>query len=114
MSPTVDIYLRIECPYASPDSPASHGGSVTTYEVLRDALSDMGTEMSDALQKAFEVAGRLPKREQDELAAAILEELASDECWDAALGQPQEAVARLADEALGEHRAGRTKALGTV
>jgi len=71
----------------------------------------MGAEMSDALRKAFEIAGRLPKREQDELAAAILEELASDECWDAALGQSQEALARLADEALGEHRAGRTRAL---
>src|SRR5207247_1189247 len=46
----------------------------------------MGAEMSDALRKAFEIAGRLPKREQDELAAAILEELASDKCWDAALG----------------------------
>src|SRR5713101_5964211 len=71
----------------------------------------MGAEMSDALRKAFEIAGRLPKREQDELAAALLEELASDECWDAALGQPQEALARLADDALGEHRAGRNRAL---
>src|SRR5947209_4021797 len=52
----------------------------------------MGAEMSDALRKAFEIAGRLPKREQDELAAAILEELASDKCWDAALGQSQEAL----------------------
>jgi hypothetical protein len=74
----------------------------------------MWTETTDALRRAFEIAGRLPKREQDELAAAILEEWASDECWDAALGQSQEALARLADEALGEHRAGRTKALGNA
>jgi len=67
--------------------------------------------MTDALRKAFETASRLPEREQDELAAAILEELKADERWDAALGQSQDALARLADEALTEHRAGRTKAL---
>ena len=67
--------------------------------------------MTDALRKAFETAGRLPEREQDELAAAILEELAADERWDVALGQSQDALVRLTDEALDEHRAGRTKAL---
>ena len=56
--------------------------------------------MTDALRKAFETAGRLPKREQDELAAVILEELDADERWNAALGQSQDALARLADEAL--------------
>ncbi len=40
--------------------------------------------MTDALRKAFETAGRLPEREQDELAAAILEELNADARWDAA------------------------------
>ena len=67
--------------------------------------------MTDALRKAFETAGRLPEREQDDLAAAILEELTADERWEAALGQFQDALARLADEALDEHRAGRTRAL---
>ena len=67
--------------------------------------------MTDALRKAFETAGRLPDREQDELAAAILEELNADERWEAALDHSQDALARLADEALDEHRAGRTKAL---
>jgi len=32
--------------------------------------------MTKALRKAFEAASRLPDRDQDELAAAILEELA--------------------------------------
>ena len=67
--------------------------------------------MTDALRKAFETAGRLPEREQDELAAAILEELNADERWETALGQSQDALARLADEALDEHRSDRTKAL---
>ena len=67
--------------------------------------------MTKALKKAFEAASRLPQREQDELTAAILEELAADERWEAALAQSRGALERLADEALAEHRAGRTKAL---
>ena len=67
--------------------------------------------MTKALQKAFEAASRLPDPDQDELAAAILEELEADECWEAAFARSQEALARLADEALEEHRAGRTEPL---
>lgn len=67
--------------------------------------------MTKALSKAFEAAARLPDREQDELAAAILEELAADDRWEAALPESQWALERLAEEALQEHRAGRTEAL---
>jgi hypothetical protein len=35
--------------------------------------------------------------------------LNADERWDAALDYSQDALARLADEALNEHRAGRTR-----
>lgn len=45
------------------------------------------------------------------MAAAILEELSADERWEAALAQSQGALDRLADEALAEHRAGRTEPL---
>ena len=58
--------------------------------------------MTGALRKGFETAGRLPEREQDEREAVILEELDADERWNAALGQSQDALARLADEALDE------------
>ena len=67
--------------------------------------------MTEALRRAFEVASRLPDREQDELAAAILQELAADRRWDALLGESQLALERLADEALQEHRQGRTEVL---
>jgi len=63
--------------------------------------------MTKALKKAFEVASRLPDREQDELATAILEDMAADERWEAALAQSQQTLERLAKEALEEHRAGR-------
>ena len=67
--------------------------------------------MTKALRKAFEAASRVPEREQEELAAAILEELASDEGWEAAFAESQCVLKGLADEALKEHRAGRTEAL---
>ena len=67
--------------------------------------------MTKALKKAFEAASRLPERKQEELAAAILEELSADERLEAAFAQSQGALERLADEALAEHRAGRTTAL---
>lgn len=67
--------------------------------------------MTKALRKAFEAASRLPDREQEELAAAILEELAADDRWEAAFAESQSALRRLAPEALKEPREGRTEAL---
>ena len=67
--------------------------------------------MTKSLEKAFEAASRLPEGDQDALAAAILEELAADERWEKILAQSPEGLERLADEALAEHRAGRTKPL---
>jgi hypothetical protein len=67
--------------------------------------------MTQALKKAFDAASRLSEHDQDELAAAILDELAADERWEAALARSQSALERLADESLNEHRAGLTKAL---
>jgi hypothetical protein len=67
--------------------------------------------MTRALKKAFAAASQLPDREQDELAAAILQELAADQRWEAALGRSRAALEQLADEAVKEHRAGRTRPL---
>ena len=47
--------------------------------------------------------------EQEALAAWILEELAADTTWDKAFSDSGEALEHLADEALVEHRAGRTR-----
>ena len=67
--------------------------------------------MTKALQKAFEVASQLSDREQDELAAAILEELRVEDAWHATLAESLPALEKLAAEALAEHRAGRTEPL---
>jgi hypothetical protein len=65
-------------------------------------------DMTKALRDAFEEAETLPEVEQDRLAAAIREEIATERRWEATLAASQDALAKLADEALAEHHAGRT------
>lgn len=67
--------------------------------------------MTKALKDAFEAASRLPEADQDQLAAAIVQELAADARWEAALASAPDPLARLAEEALAEHRAGRSRPL---
>ncbi len=67
--------------------------------------------MTELLEKAFSEATKLSKREQDALAAWILEELASERHWDKAFADSTDILAQLADEALAEHQAGRTQEL---
>ncbi len=67
--------------------------------------------MTKALKKAFEAASKLPEAEQDALAAAILEELASERRWDELFERSADTLAKLANEALTEDRAGRTRPL---
>lgn len=67
--------------------------------------------MTNKLKKAFEAASKLPAADQDALAAAILEEVAVDGLWEASFTKQPGALEHLADEALEEHRAGRTRPL---
>ena len=63
------------------------------------------------LEEAFAQASKLPKEEQETLAAWLLEELKSERRWKALFGQSSDVLATLADEALEEHRVGKTKDL---
>ncbi len=67
--------------------------------------------MTQLLEKAFAAAARLPAEDQDALARALLSDLASERTLDERLSGTPGALARLADEALAEHRAGRTEPL---
>lgn len=67
--------------------------------------------MTRLLDEAFAAAAELPEAEQNALASALLSELASEQAIDAAIATRPDVLARLADEALAEHRAGRTEAL---
>ena len=67
--------------------------------------------MTNKLKKAFDAAAKLPPAEQDALAAAILEEVKVDGLWDASFTRKPGALEGLAEEALEEHRSGRTRPL---
>ena len=67
--------------------------------------------MTKLLEQAFAEAGQLPESEQDAFATWMLEELASEERWQKLFADSADALAVLADEALAEHRQGKTRAL---
>jgi len=67
--------------------------------------------MTKLLEKAFEVAAKLPPEQQDALAAALLRELESEHRWDQLFSASPDLLANLAEEALKEERAGYTKPL---
>jgi hypothetical protein len=67
--------------------------------------------MTKLLEEAFAEASKLPEQEQDALATVILEELASERRWDQAFANSADLLAQLADQALAEHRAGKTHVL---
>lgn len=67
--------------------------------------------MTKLLRKAFDEASKLPEGEQDMLGRILLEELASERRWEDLFAGSHDVIADLADEALAEHRAGRTEKL---
>ena len=67
--------------------------------------------MTQLLEKALNAVAKLPPSEQDALAAILLEELASEKKWSELFAQSQDLLANLAEQALAEHRAGKTTPL---
>ncbi|MAT70819.1 MAG: hypothetical protein CMJ58_14990 [Planctomycetaceae bacterium] len=67
--------------------------------------------MTTKLQEAFEKAQQLPPDEQDRLGAWLMHELASEQRWQQSFAKSQDQLAQLANEALAEHRAGKTQPL---
>ena len=67
--------------------------------------------MTKLLEKALGEVAKLPESEQDAVAAMLLEELASEQRWSESFAKSQDLLAELAEKALAEHAAGRTKPL---
>lgn len=67
--------------------------------------------MTKALEQAFREASKLPDVEQDALAEAIRTEIEAEEDWERSFAESRDVLEQLADEAISEHRAGRTKPL---
>jgi hypothetical protein len=67
--------------------------------------------MTQLLERAYAEVEQLTEPDQDAIAALILEELEDDRRWQQSFAQSPQALARLAEEALAEHRAGLTQPL---
>jgi len=68
--------------------------------------------MTQLLQQALAEVQKLPQAEQDAIAELILEELADERRWDETFANSQDQLERLADKALDDIRAGRTREMG--
>ncbi len=64
--------------------------------------------MTSTLQKAFEQAAALPPEQQETLGAILLEEMAAEDRWQQSFARSQDALSKLAAEALDEDAQGRT------
>jgi hypothetical protein len=67
--------------------------------------------VTKSLKTAFAKAAKLPAKQQDALAAFLLEELASEKKWQKQFAASQDELPTLAREAIGEFKAGKTKPL---
>ncbi len=64
--------------------------------------------MTELLKKAFEAISKLPADSQDAIASRMLMELEDESRWDEAFAVSQDKLARMADEAIDEFKAGKT------
>jgi len=67
--------------------------------------------MTKALEDVFREASGLSEAEQNSLAEAIRAELQAERDWSSSFAGSLDVLERLADEALEDHRAGRTRPL---
>lgn len=67
--------------------------------------------MTELLEQAVKKVRALSDDEQDAIATLILEELEDEARWDKTFARTQDALAKLAAEAMAEDRAGKTEVL---
>ncbi len=67
--------------------------------------------MTKLWKEALTKLSKLPPDQQDELAAWLLAEMKDEARWAKSFAESQDALAKLADEALDEHRRGETRPL---
>ena len=67
--------------------------------------------MTKLLEKAFAKVSKLPAKDQDAIAEIVLAEIASEQRWSELFSNSQGLLAEFAEEALAEHKAGKTQLL---
>ena len=70
--------------------------------------------MTKLLEKVFSQASKLPPPMQDLIAKRMLEEIEAELKWDETFAGTRDELSRLADEALADFEAGKTKPLEEV
>lgn len=68
--------------------------------------------MTQLLAQAMDQVHRLSPSEQDAIATIILDELADEERWSAAFAESQDQLAKLAEKARQDVRAGHFREMG--
>jgi hypothetical protein len=69
------------------------------------------SNMTELLERAIIRLKTLPSSEQDAIATIILEELEDERSWNESFTRSPELLAKLADEAMTEYRAGKMQEL---
>ena len=64
--------------------------------------------MTQLLERAYSKVTELPDEEQDAVATLIMDAIADEEYWAEQFANSQDALAKLAREALAEYKAGKT------
>ena len=72
---------------------------------------ERGEIMTKLLEKAFKKASKLPLVDQNALAKWVLEELEAEKKWELMFAESEDVLDKIADEALTEHKKGKTKLL---
>jgi hypothetical protein len=88
-----------------------HERKIDMLTNMTNTMENEASPMTHLLDKAFSEAAKLPSQEQDLIAGHILEELRSETQWQQQFDGSQDILQSLADEALVEHKAGRTEDL---
>lgn len=76
---------------------------------FREGFGEFGEfAMNTLLQQAFEKAAALPFDRQETIAAVVVEEIEAEERWQRSFAHSQNALSKLAAEAMEEDEEGRT------
>jgi len=67
--------------------------------------------MAKLLEKAFKETSKLPEVEQNAFAKWVMDELEAEAKWQETFASPEDILDKLADQALAEHKAGKSKIL---
>ena len=70
--------------------------------------------MTELLEKAFSEASKLPSEAQNLLAERLLKDLEAEERWDDTFAETQDELSQLANEALEDHKKGKTKPIEEI